>query len=411
MPAVSGRVGQQALLPNRADEKTGSSVGAPRFADVLHVDRNGKAFSSEQMLEANRQTPQGERRTYLRGQFKDAVQNSARQRTEARSGVKARGASSESTDAATHQHQGTPVPPVVQNVRNSEAADASAVEQFHSAPIERKANLQADSRSNSELSNRFGAERPSFSTNQNATTQPGALPPAAAMNNLNQSGVAPIGEPAQELARMLATANAAKLRADSGSSHIQSLARPESVSQGPTTVASRPDRPDATARTTTTPNAKQADSAPSTTFERLMRAFRAQPGRQSTARVLLDPPDLGRVHVQVSVAGDRVEIGVQTENEKARQLVSQRAAQLKSALEQQGMIVDRFDISTNSSGLFDSRATAAGEHTLARTDQGGDAPAREISSRSRGRASKDQRATSVRKYADHLSEMGFDIQA
>jgi len=130
-----------------------------------------------------------------------------------------------------------------------------------------------------------------------------------------------------------------------------------------------------------------------------------QPGRYSTARVLLDPPDLGRVHVQVSVTGDRVEIGVQTESEEARQLVSQRAVQLKSALEQQGMIVDRFDVTTNSSGLFDPRTI-----TAKRPDSGDNGPGSEFSSRSRSRARNDQRATSVREYAGHLSEMGFDIQ-
>lgn len=90
-------------------------------------------------------------------------------------------------------------------------------------------------------------------------------------------------------------------------------------------------------------------------FEQLVRAVRATSGRQSTARVLLDPPDLGRMHVRVTVAGDRVEIGVETENETARELIVGRAQKLKSVLEQHGLAIERFEISTHRGALFEPR--------------------------------------------------------
>lgn len=94
-------------------------------------------------------------------------------------------------------------------------------------------------------------------------------------------------------------------------------------------------------------------------FEQLVRTVRATSGRQSTARVLLDPPDLGRMHVRVTVAGDRVEIGVETENEAARELIIGRAQKLKSVLEQHGLAIERFEISTHRGALFEPRLSQA----------------------------------------------------
>jgi hypothetical protein len=102
---------------------------------------------------------------------------------------------------------------------------------------------------------------------------------------------------------------------------------------------------------------KKAEETRGTPFAQLVRLMRSQAGRQSSARVMLDPPELGRIHVRVKMLGDRVEVGVETETEAAKELLSGRADRLKSALEQQGMIVDRFDINTNATGLFDQRPT------------------------------------------------------
>ena len=64
----------------------------------------------------------------------------------------------------------------------------------------------------------------------------------------------------------------------------------------------------------------------------------------------LEPPELGRLHVNVRVQGDLVQINVRTETSAARDLVSERAGQLTAALHQYGISVERFEITTDWSG-------------------------------------------------------------
>ena len=80
-------------------------------------------------------------------------------------------------------------------------------------------------------------------------------------------------------------------------------------------------------------------------FERLVRSIRLQVGeRHSTARMQLDPPELGRMRVDVHFHGDSVELEVRTASESAREVVAGRASELRAALEQQGVRVQRFDV-------------------------------------------------------------------
>ncbi len=100
-------------------------------------------------------------------------------------------------------------------------------------------------------------------------------------------------------------------------------------------------------------NARKAEEPTGTPFARLVRLLRTQTDRQSSARVMLDPPELGRIQVRIKMNGDRVDVGVETETSAARDLVRSRAEQLKSSLEQGGLVVNRFEIQTNVAGLFD----------------------------------------------------------
>jgi len=100
---------------------------------------------------------------------------------------------------------------------------------------------------------------------------------------------------------------------------------------------------------TETVEAKEA-----TPFQRLIRSMQLQAGtRSSSARLQLHPPELGHIRVDVNLAGETVDIEVRTETEEARDLVSRRADQLRAALEQHGIHVDRFEVTTN---------TASGRH-------------------------------------------------
>lgn len=99
-----------------------------------------------------------------------------------------------------------------------------------------------------------------------------------------------------------------------------------------------------------------ADASP---FERLVRSMRLQIGEKvSTARLQLHPPELGRMRVEVRVEGSRVEVDVHTENQAAQGIIAGRAEELRTALQQHGIDVQRFDV------VFDPRP--AGQ---ARTDE------------------------------------------
>jgi hypothetical protein len=92
----------------------------------------------------------------------------------------------------------------------------------------------------------------------------------------------------------------------------------------------------------------KAESSERSQFEQHVRSNRLNMGaRRSTARLRLHPPELGRIRVDVRIAGDKVRIGVQTETDQARELLSGRASNLKIALQQHGILVDRFDVVTN----------------------------------------------------------------
>ncbi len=110
------------------------------------------------------------------------------------------------------------------------------------------------------------------------------------------------------------------------------------------------DRPD---RTNDSPaDAKKLEETANAPFARLVRLLRSQAGHQSSARVMLDPPELGRVHVRVKVTDQRIELGVETETESAKDMISERIGRLRSAMERHGMVIDRFDISANAIGAL-----------------------------------------------------------
>jgi len=94
-------------------------------------------------------------------------------------------------------------------------------------------------------------------------------------------------------------------------------------------------------------DAPESDSAPSPLleFDRLIRALRVRTGtRHFSARLQLDPPDLGRLWVDVHMHADKLRVYVRTETEIARELLRERAAHLKAALQQHGLVIDGFDV-------------------------------------------------------------------
>ncbi|MFQ5489159.1 MAG: flagellar hook-length control protein FliK, partial [Phycisphaerae bacterium] len=90
---------------------------------------------------------------------------------------------------------------------------------------------------------------------------------------------------------------------------------------------------------------KQSSSLSRPEFDRLVRTIRMKLGqRQSTARLHLRPPELGRIRIDTRMVGDRLEVLVQAQAAGARELLHSRMADLQSALEQQGVRLERFEL-------------------------------------------------------------------
>lgn len=93
-------------------------------------------------------------------------------------------------------------------------------------------------------------------------------------------------------------------------------------------------------------------------FDGLVQSIRMQAGsRTSTARIQLNPPNLGAMLVHVRMSGNELEIKVLTQSAEARDLLLERGGQLREALVQAGIHVERFEVSSDLSG--DGSADAA----------------------------------------------------
>ena len=97
-----------------------------------------------------------------------------------------------------------------------------------------------------------------------------------------------------------------------------------------------------------TSQALRSESTEASDFDRLVRSIRLQSGaRHSSARLHLHPPELGRVLIDVRLEQDGLRIKIRTQTRAAGELLAERATQLRAALEQQGIHVERFEVTSD----------------------------------------------------------------
>jgi len=78
-----------------------------------------------------------------------------------------------------------------------------------------------------------------------------------------------------------------------------------------------------------------------------VRSIRANIGqRESTARLQLNPPELGRVRIDVRLVHQRMELQIRTQTAEARETLGGRLDGLRQALAQHGITVDRIELAT-----------------------------------------------------------------
>lgn len=75
----------------------------------------------------------------------------------------------------------------------------------------------------------------------------------------------------------------------------------------------------------------------------------------------LDPPDLGRINLTLTVAGNEIKALIRTEQSEVTQVVSEQLAQLKASLEEQGFKVTELDVETQAQNKPDMDSWTSAE--------------------------------------------------
>jgi len=172
-----------------------------------------------------------------------------------------------------------------------------------------------------------------------------------------QSGPTP--NPAESVGRVLGAARVGEIETARALTPGQSAqGQPEARGKGKST-AGETGRSESQAKSSGTGQAEKPAATEPREFDRLIRSLQVlKGGRQSQARMVLDPPELGRMWVSVRMDGDQLQLDVRTETEAARQLIGERIQALRDALRRHGIDVQRLGLSV-----------------VASTDEGDNAPA------------------------------------
>lgn len=159
--------------------------------------------------------------------------------------------------------------------------------------------------------------------------------------------------PAQQMVQLLGAGRAGEVESGRAPTSSAATANGRQATTDPKTTG----RSSTGARTDGNPSSRQAagtDAKASevsrSPFDELVRSIRLQTGaRRSSARMQLEPPELGRLYISIRVEGEQLRIDVRTETAAARELLSGRAEQLTAALEKHGIHVERFEVTTRTS--------------------------------------------------------------
>lgn len=77
----------------------------------------------------------------------------------------------------------------------------------------------------------------------------------------------------------------------------------------------------------------------------MVKSLRLTAGAErGTARIRLEPPELGEVRIQARLEGQNLRVLVETETRQAGELLRGRLKELRDALEQHGLRTDRLEV-------------------------------------------------------------------
>lgn len=179
-----------------------------------------------------------------------------------------------------------------------------------------------------------------------------ASPPAAQVQSATgRPNASNSQSPAQQVAQLMGASRVGEAESVRAPSSSAAAAAGRQATADPKTAGRSSTGGRADANSSARPSAgtdERVGNTARSAFDQLVRSIHLQSGaRRSFARLQLDPPELGRMHINVRVEGAQLRIDIRTETAAARDLVAARAAELTAALQQHGINVERFDVTAN----------------------------------------------------------------
>lgn len=331
------RSAQAAVVQHERAQPRTEEMGP--FAELLAFNsttrdrlRNQSQSEAAQMFEAKSADPQQVRRSRLREEYGDSDRQDLLSATDDHSG-----ASVVAEQAPPPRHSRHDAGPTGRSSHRASSSQPTA--RVREADLPARAShdppqgqmLSARRQFAESLPLDGTALRPSIDAMPRPCAVPATQAPATA-------------SPAQQLAEILRAASSPdNVRGNDVARTPQNVAR----STGDEALSTKARPPQSTTRASLASPA-QFHETTSTSFEETVRSLRLQLGaRQSSARLRLQPPELGHLRVDVKMLGDRVRIDVQAETNAARDLLTQRVDQLKSGLESYGIRLERLEVVLN----------------------------------------------------------------
>lgn len=137
---------------------------------------------------------------------------------------------------------------------------------------------------------------------------------------------------------------------------------------------------------------QRSDTTRQADFARIIRALKLQAGTKSSSAVIrLDPPELGRVRIDLRMEEDLLSIRVEAATQKGRELLQSRIRELVESLAEHNIRVGRLEVVA-----VEDRAGLSGSPM----DQSGAAPMQEFSKGSSGEDRRSDRRSDRREDAD-----------
>jgi len=347
-----------------------------RMATAAIRDGGGDKTSPSQMFESNTGDAHDQRQMTLKAQYRSGVSDTGDERRDSTS-VHARRATASRNDGDTR------LPMFGGRGHSSDLSTGkggSSTDMDADRPCRIVDSLGSDRAARGEPSSVDG--RSAFRASSSPNPVEAAIQQSSA-DAVSKAGYAadvlPIGAssgaqmqtPAQQVAQLLATGRVGEVESTRAAGSAPAMADGRSSGTDSKTTG----RPTAGRQSHANPSLQltegapdKADEAARSAFDRLVRSIRLHTGaRQSSARLQLEPPELGRLYVDIRVDGDQVRINVRAETDAARDLVAQRVDRLTAALQLHGIYVERFDVTADGAGdgpdeSDDSDASASEEN-------------------------------------------------